>query len=194
MGCSRFKLVCSSRTDMDLSRTVCALKEQDTATRIRLHYTLNLMNTRTTCTVSLLHFSAFGETQLNTPASYQFQISPTLHLDNLTHWKFYSKSRHSKLDIPTSRATRGSSVGSSATYINHCNKGILVGGWKNKYILLTRQEMELIKKTGANLEDDDNVSQVALPFKSLLKQRQGVKNKELLYHSVGCTLLELENG
>ena len=85
-------------------------------------------------------------------------------------------------------------VGSSATYINHCNKGIVVGGLQNKYILLTRQEMELIKKTVANLEDDDYVSQVALPFKSLLKPRQGVKNEGLLYRSGECILLELENG
>lgn len=84
-------------------------------------------------------------------------------------------------------------VESSATYINHCNKGILVGGLQNKHILLTRQEMELIKKAVANLEDDDYISEVALYFKSLLKPRQGVKNEGLLYRSGDCILLELEN-
>ena len=63
----------------------------------------------------------------------------------------------------------GETVGSSATYINQCNKGILVGGLQNKHILLTRQEMELIKKTVANLEDDDYVSQVALPLQEPFK-------------------------
>ena len=57
-------------------------------------------------------------------------------------------------------------VGSSAAYINHCNKGILVGGLQNKHILWTRQEMELIKKTVAYLEDDDYVSQVELPSRA----------------------------
>lgn len=82
-------------------------------------------------------------------------------------------------------------VGSSAAYtgINHCNKGILVGGLQNKHILLTRQEMELIKKTVAYLEDDDYVSQVALHVKSLLRPRQGVKNEGLLYRSESASSL-----
>lgn len=80
-------------------------------------------------------------------------------------------------------------VGSSAAYIKHCNKGILVGGLQNKHILLTRQEMELIKKTVAYLEDDDYVSQVALPVKSLLRPRQGVKNEGLLYRSESASSL-----
>lgn len=69
-------------------------------------------------------------------------------------------------------------VGSSAAYIN-----------QNKHILLTRQEMELIKKTVAYLEDDDYVSQVALPVKSLLSPRQGVKNEGLLYRSESASSL-----
>ena len=58
-----------------------------------------------------------------------------------------------------------------------------------KNILLTRQEMELIKKTVAYLEDDDYVSQVALPVKSLLRPRQGVKNEGLLYNSESASSL-----
>ena len=83
-------------------------------------------------------------------------------------------------------------VGSLATYINHCNKGILVGGFQNKGILLTRQEMELIKKYVPNLQDDDDDC-IAFPFKSLFMPQQGVNNKGLLYRSGECILLELEN-
>ena len=53
--------------------------------------------------------------------------------------------------------------------------------------------MELIEKAVANLEDDDYISEVALPFKSLLNLWQGTKNEALLYCSRECILLDLES-
>ena len=53
--------------------------------------------------------------------------------------------------------------------------------------------MELIEKAVANLEDDDYISEVVLPFKSLLNLWQGTKNEALLYCSRECIFLDLES-
>lgn len=53
--------------------------------------------------------------------------------------------------------------------------------------------MELIEKAVANLEDDDYISEVVLPFKSFLNLWQGTKNEALLYCSRECIFLDLES-
>lgn len=84
------------------------------------------------------------------------------------------------------------SSGNLAAYVNQCNKGILVGGFEKRGILLTWQEVELVEKSFPG-EHTAYISEVAFSFKSLLKPQQGVKNEGTLYRSSEYILLELEN-
>lgn len=81
-------------------------------------------------------------------------------------------------------------TGNSATYVNRCKKGILVGGLENKDILLTRHEIDKIQ---TRKPTNDDISEVAFSFKSLLKPQHRVESKGVLYRSSEYILLELEN-
>ena len=79
----------------------------------------------------------------------------------------------------------------SASLINQCNKGILIGGLKSKGTFLNRWETESIKAcVSVPGADDQSISDVGIPFKSLLKPRQGLEGEGMVYRRGEYVLLD----
>ena len=79
----------------------------------------------------------------------------------------------------------------SASLINQCNKGILIGGLKSKGTFLKRWETESIKAcVSVPGADDQSIFDVGIPFKSLLKLRQGLEGEGMVYRRGEYVLLD----
>ena len=82
--------------------------------------------------------------------------------------------------------------GNSATLINSCNKGVLIGGFTNNEIHMDEEMIEHIKAASCPDTEATHISKIAFSYRSLLKPQQGASGTGLLYRKGETVIVDTD--